>query len=168
MKAMGASPARGSRMSASLSVLDARAPRARQDAHALACFEALRAALHDGDGGSAVKAHDELLAILRSGVVLDRVAGNAAADRAEDGGYPAPVAVAYAVAEQAADRRARYGSHRSVVLVEPHRTHALDGSVGHALDAARLAIAIILRGEARAAPYAEKHDCDDEQVFHDG
>jgi len=75
------------------------------------CFEALRAALHHGDGGSAVKAHDELLAVLRSGVVLDRVAGNAAADRAEDGGYPAPVAVAYAVAEQAAYHRARRGPH---------------------------------------------------------
>src|SRR5882762_269723 len=142
-----------------LSVLDARAPRARQHAHALACFEALRAALHHGDGGSAVKAHDELLAILRSGVVLDRVAGNAAADRAEDGGYPAPVAVAYAVAEQAADRRARDGSHRSVILVEPHRTHALDGSVGHALDAAGLAIAITLRGEARAAPGTRQCRC---------
>src|SRR6266481_1672624 len=127
-------------MAASLSVLDARPLGARQHAHALACFEALRAALHHGDGGSAVKAHDDLLAVLRGGVVLDRVAGNAAANRAEDGGYPAPVAVAYAVAEQAADRRARYGPHAPMILVEPHRTHALDGSVGHALDAARLAV----------------------------
>src|SRR5438445_6390088 len=138
-------------MAASLSVLDARPLGARQHAHALTCFEALRAALHHRDRGSAVKAHDELLAVLRAGVVLDRVAGNATADRAEDSGYPAPVAVAYAVAEQAANRRARYGSHRSVVLVEPHGAHALDGPIGHTLDAARLAIAIILQGEARAA-----------------
>src|SRR5882672_3090731 len=60
-----------------LCVLDARAPGAGQHAHALTCFEALRAALHHGDGGPAVKAHDELLAVLRGGVVLDRVAGNA-------------------------------------------------------------------------------------------
>src|SRR5467141_4587810 len=111
-----------------LCVLDARAPRARQHAHALTCFEALRAALHHGDGSSAVKAHDELLAVLRGGVVLDRVAGNAAADRAEDGGYPAPVAVAYAVAEQAAYDRARRGPHAvPMILVASHRTHALGG-----------------------------------------
>src|SRR5467141_659321 len=155
-----------------LCVLDARAPGARQHAHALTCFEALRAALHHGDGGPAVKAHDELLAVLRGGVVLDRVAGNATADRAEDGGYPAPVAVAYAVAEQAAYDRARRGPHARVILVEPHRTHALDGSVGHALNAARLAVAVILRGEARAAPGNRQSRCSEhggsQTLFHVG
>src|SRR5258706_2174261 len=134
-----------------LGVLDARAPGAREDSGALACLEALRARLHHGDRGSGVEAHDDLLAVLLGGAMLDGVAGETAADRAEDGSHRAAGPARERAAEQAADRRARHGTDGRVILAEPRGAHALDGPVGDAFRDARLAVAVVLRPVARAA-----------------
>src|SRR5882672_4562861 len=84
-----------------LGVLDTRASASGDDLHPLAGGEVLPAALHHGDGLPVVEAHDDFFAVLRRAVAFDRVAGEAAADRAEDRARRAAAAVADGAAEKA-------------------------------------------------------------------
>src|SRR5574341_271403 len=130
--------------------LDARAFRPGEHTHALTRLEAPDPGLDHRDGAAAVQADHDLLPVLAADVALDRVARDASAPRTDHRGGGAAVAVADAVAEQAADRSSRDGAHDRAILGQPHRPHALDGAVGDGLHDPRLAARIVLWPGARA------------------
>src|SRR5438105_998537 len=154
----------------SLSVLDTCASATGDDLHALACGKVLPAALHYGDGLPVIQAHDDFLAVLRRTVVLNRVAGEAAADGAEDRRGAAAGTMADSAAEQAADSRARESSDRRLVAIDVDRPHADDASILHSLDAARFARAVILRTKRRAGGGERdggSEQCCNDHAFHE-
>src|SRR5512133_3274140 len=129
-----------------------RHPAAGEQAHALTGPEALVGILRNRAQFAAVELDRDLQALPLGRAALDRIAGDAAGDRAEYGtDGAAPAAAADIAAGHAADRAAGYRADAALGAFDGHLAHAFNHAHAYRLLLPRLAAGIDTAGTAAGA-----------------